>query len=229
MPETASGHYPFKPFLTSSHFALLRGAGEGQGRRLLDVGCGEGFLAERLSAKGWKVVGIEGDPVLAERARRHCEEVLVSDLNRETPEIPGTFEAILYGDILEHLASPQPLFHRLNQSLRPGGTVILSIPNVAHLWVRLSLLFGRFEYAQRGILDRTHLRFFTRRSLRRFLEEEQVGSIDWAAIPVPLELVIPQRWQGSWLVWLQRAHLLAARCWPQGLAYQFVVKGRIHS
>jgi hypothetical protein len=99
---------------------------------------------------------------------------------------------------------------------------MVSVPNVAHLWVRLNLLLGRWEYQDRGILDRTHLRFFTRRSFRRLLAEAGLAVESLTVTPVPLPLVVPERLHGRWLDRVHGVSALLARCWPGGLAYQFV-------
>lgn len=219
--------YGFKDDPYSSHATILRLIGEGRGRRLLDVGAADGFLAERLTKQDWKVTAIERDPEMASLARRHCCEVVVIDLNQGVPHLSGLFDAIVYGDILEHLVSPERVFNLLNQYLTKGGVVIVSMPNVAHLWVRLMLLFGRFDYADSGILDRTHVRFFTLKTFRRFLEECNVQLVDMVPVPAPLLLAVPRRFHGAWLRALHTINAVAVKCWPRGLAYQFVAIGRM--
>ncbi|HEX4993891.1 MAG TPA: class I SAM-dependent methyltransferase [Methylomirabilota bacterium] len=214
--------YRLKDDPHSSHSVILSRLGEGRGRKALDVGAADGFLAERLTAQGWSVTALERDPELAARARGRCKEVVVADLESAPPLLHGPFEAIVYGDVLEHLSDPGAALRALDQTLAPEGTVIVSVPNVAHLWVRLSLLAGRFDYADRGILDRTHLRFFTRRTLLDLLRSAGLSVVELAVTPVPLPLVVSPRWRGRWL---SRVHALsagAARGWPGGLAYQFV-------
>ncbi len=214
--------YRLKDDPHSSHSVIRSRLGEGRGRKALDVGAADGFLAERLTAQGWSVTALERDPELAARAHGRCKEVVVADLESARPLLHGPFDAIVYGDVLEHLSDPGAVLRALDQTLAPGGTVIVSVPNVAHLWVRLSLLAGRFDYADRGILDRTHLRFFTRRTLRELLGAAGLTVVELAVTPVPLPLVVPPRWHGRWL---PRVHALsagAARGWPGGLAYQFV-------
>ena len=214
--------YRLKDDPHSSHSVILSRLGEGRGRKALDVGAADGFLAERLTAQGWSVTALERNPELAARAHGRCKEVVVADLESAPPLLHGPFDAIVYGDVLEHLSDPGAVLRALDQTLAPRGTVIVSVPNVAHLWVRLSLLAGRFDYADRGILDRTHLRFFTRRTLRELLGAAGLTVVELAVTPVPLPLVVPPRWHGRWL---PRVHALsagAARGWPGGLAYQFV-------
>ena len=98
---------------------------------------------------------------------------------------------------------------------------------MAHLWVRLSLLAGRFDYTDRGILDRTHLRFFTRRTLVTFLHSAGLAVAELRVTPVPLPLVVPPRWHGAGLRRLHDLSARVARIWPGGLAYQFVAVCRV--
>lgn len=152
--------------------------------------------------------------------------MVVADLDREIPQLEGRFDAIVYGDVLEHLADPLGALTVLNRRLEPGGMVVISIPNVAHLWIRLSLLLGRFEYADRGILDRTHLRFFTEKTLRRLLADAELRVDHLESTPAPLPLLVPPAWHGPWLRALHAVNAGAARRLPRLLAYQFVVLAR---
>jgi len=138
----------------------------GSGRLVLDVGCAHGHLAEALRARGCRVVGVEQDPEDAARARTHCEQVLDCDLEQPGWTAPLTgrrFDVIVFADVLEHLRDPARVLREACQLLAPGtGMVVASIPNVAHVSVRLELLLGSFRREALGILDETHLRFFTR-------------------------------------------------------------------
>ena len=142
---------------------------------------------------------------------------------QEAPRLLAeSFDVIVYGDVLEHLTDPLRALVALNRSLAPDGRVIASVPNVAHLWVRLSLLTGRFDYGERGILDRTHLRFFTRRTFLALLRDAGLAVDELSVTPVPLPLVVPARLHGPWLDAVHAASAAAARRWTGGLAYQFV-------
>jgi 2-polyprenyl-3-methyl-5-hydroxy-6-metoxy-1,4-benzoquinol methylase len=215
--------YLLKPDPHSSHSVMLAWLGAGQGRRLLDVGAADGLLSRSLSDAGWRVTAIEADPALAEAGRPYCERMVVSDLDRELPDLDAPFDAIVYGDVLEHLIDPLRTVQGLNQWLAPGGRVLISVPNVAHLLIRLSLLMGRFDYFDRGILDRTHLRFFTDRSLRRLLGAAGLVIVRRTATAVPLYQVVPKAWHGRLLDVAHAVSAALSRALPRLLGYQFVV------
>ena len=214
--------YQLKDDSYSSHSVILARLGEGRGRRALDVGAADGYLAERLTTAGWKVTALERDPAQVARAAARCEQAHVVDLEREQPPLAGQYDAIIYGDVVEHLSDPLRVLRELNRHLAPGGVVVVSVPNVAHVWVRLSLLVGHFDYGDRGILDRTHLAFFTRRTFRSFLTAARLTPREISVTPVPLPQVLPEHLHGGALAALHRLSAGAARLWPGGLAYQFV-------
>jgi 2-polyprenyl-3-methyl-5-hydroxy-6-metoxy-1,4-benzoquinol methylase len=206
----------------SSHSVILAWVGDGGGRRLLDVGSAQGVLAQRFTERGFEVTCVEGSSELAALGKDKCREMIVADLDKPLPQLNGQFDVIVYGDILEHLRNPMDVFTGFNRSLRPGGLVIVSVPNVAHLYVRLNLLLGRLPYADRGILDRTHLRFFTLVSFRRFLSEAGLECERIVATPVPLFLAVPSRYHGGWLRALQAVNALVTRGWKTLFGFQFV-------
>ncbi|MEK7714676.1 MAG: class I SAM-dependent methyltransferase, partial [candidate division NC10 bacterium] len=197
--SAATPRYVLKPDPHSSHSIILAWLGEGRGRRILDVGAADALVGRRLTEHGWRVTGIEGDPALAQAGAPYCERMITANLNREVPEVQGPFDAILYGDVLEHLIDPLRVLVELNRSLVPDGFVIVSVPNIAHLYIRLLLLLGRFDYLDRGILDNTHLRFFTARSLRALLDDAGLVVERFSATPAPLYQVLPERWHKRWV------------------------------
>jgi 2-polyprenyl-3-methyl-5-hydroxy-6-metoxy-1,4-benzoquinol methylase len=144
-----------------------------QARRILDVGCGQGCFAARLKAeRSVEVWGIELDPLAAGMAAQRLDRILQGDAVALASALPDEhFDCIVLNDLLEHLVSPETLLGLLRAKLGPGGCLVASLPNVRHfphLWELV--VRGRWEYADEGILDRTHLRFFTRRSMRRLFE-----------------------------------------------------------
>jgi 2-polyprenyl-3-methyl-5-hydroxy-6-metoxy-1,4-benzoquinol methylase len=158
------------------------------GERVLEVGCSSGALTERIAANGCRVTGIEMRADAAEKARRFSEQVLVGDLaTMPLPLPPSSFDAILLIDVLEHLADPIAALRRLFPLLRDGGRMVVAIPNVAHWLIRFRLLEGRFDYEDSGILDRTHLRFYTRDTARSMLEGAGLEIHETDVVPdVPL-------------------------------------------
>ncbi|MFZ4518967.1 MAG: class I SAM-dependent methyltransferase [Microthrixaceae bacterium] len=134
---------------------------------VLEGGVSSGYFARVLTAAGRTVDGVELDPAEAEVAAAVCRRVHVGDLGTVGPaDLAGPYDALVFGDTLEHLVDPSATLRRLTGALRPGGVVVASIPNVAEAGNRLRLLRGRWDYADRGILDRTHLRFFTHRTVQ---------------------------------------------------------------
>lgn len=224
--SAATPRYVLKPDPHSSHSIILAWLGEGRGRRILDVGAADALVGRRLTEHGWRVTGIEGDPALAQAGAPYCERMITANLNREVPEVQGPFDAILYGDVLEHLIDPLRVLVELNRSLVPDGFVIVSVPNIAHLYIRLLLLLGRFDYLDRGILDNTHLRFFTARSLRALLDDAGLVVERFSATPAPLYQVLPERWHKRWVAVTHTINAAIARNLPRVLGYQFIVLAR---
>jgi 2-polyprenyl-3-methyl-5-hydroxy-6-metoxy-1,4-benzoquinol methylase len=144
------------------------------GSTILDIGCCSGKLDFNLKAKGCKILGVEVDPEAAEKARLNCENVINADIEQiqTLPYPAGFFDAIILADILEHLKRPDLVIRKLKLYLKKEGLFFVSAPNFARLEIRLKLLSGRFEYTECGTLDKTHLRFFTQKTLKRLLEEE---------------------------------------------------------
>jgi 2-polyprenyl-3-methyl-5-hydroxy-6-metoxy-1,4-benzoquinol methylase len=153
----------------------------GRDKAVLDVGCSTGALGKALSERGCTVTGVEVDPEAADHARSHLAEVLVADLDDvELGSLPfdRDFDVIVFADVLEHLKDPVRALRSSASLLRPGGYAVISIPNVAHASVRLALLDGRFDYQDLGLLDETHIRFFTRQTLRGLLASSGFAAVD---------------------------------------------------
>jgi 2-polyprenyl-3-methyl-5-hydroxy-6-metoxy-1,4-benzoquinol methylase len=141
-------------------------------RIILDVGCGKGILGKNLSAQERRVCGIEKDPIVAEEASKHLETVVVGDVESlSLPFAERSFDCLIFADILEHLKDPWAVLRNMRRFLREGGEVIASIPNVRHYKIIRSLLRGHWRYTQSGILDITHLRFFTLEGIRNLFEQ----------------------------------------------------------
>jgi methionine biosynthesis protein MetW len=146
-----------------------------EARRVLDVGCGAGALGAALRAeRGIEVVGLELSPAAAARARGRLDAVVEANLDalESLPFPPASFDAMIFGDVLEHLRDPHRLLRVLRPWLADGGALVCSIPNVGHWSVILPLLTqDRWPYADAGLLDRTHVHFFTLAEAEAMLRE----------------------------------------------------------
>ncbi|GAA6618191.1 methyltransferase domain-containing protein [Scytonema sp. NUACC26] len=161
----------------------------GENKQVIDFGCATGYFAQLLLKKGCRVTGVEINPDAAKAAERYCEQVIVADLDfvSITEVLEGQkYDIAVFGDILEHLRDPWRVLEETQHILKPDGYVVVSIPNVAHGAIRLSLLQGRFEYSELGILDSTHLRFFTRKTVVDLFKRSGylIGNIDCTKVPV---------------------------------------------
>jgi methionine biosynthesis protein MetW len=133
-----------------------------QSVRVLDVGCGTGSITELVrDVCHADIVGIEPDEVRANLAKSRGLDVRIGYLNRGLIQELGPFDVVLFGDVLEHVPDPYKMLSLSREALKPTGVVIISVPNVAHWSVRLNLLRGKFQYQPSGIMDATHLRWFT--------------------------------------------------------------------
>jgi SAM-dependent methyltransferase len=206
--------YTLKDFAYSSHRLILDSIRPGD--RVLDLGCGTGLLAERIAAKGCDVTGVDVLP----------PEMIQPSIHyvRQNLEDPGDlpfereFDCVVLGDIIEHVVDATGLMMRIRRVLKG---------NIA-LWVyRIALLLGRFDYTDKGILDRTHVHLYTQASLRDLLNSLgfRVLKERGTSIPFPLVITVPLlRWLAhglnhvyGWLAWV----------WPRLFAYQFVFTGEI--
>lgn len=195
----------------------------GHNKRVLDVGCASGYLAEVLLRRGCSVAGVERDPELAEQARKIMDEVVVADLDEldlRAAFAEDQFDVIVFGDVLEHLRDPLRLLRSVPALLRPGGSVVISLPHVGHGDVRLSLLKGRWTYRPLGLLDNTHLRFFTRDNVVELLRSAGLAAVDFRRTTAPLfetELGVRREDYTEELI----AEVLED---PEALTYQFVLR-----
>ena len=150
---------------------------------MLEFGCATGYMSQVLrDERGCEVTGVEIDAEAAEQAKKFCMGVIVGDAEALdlSRELAGErFDAVVFADVLEHLRDPDALLSRVRQFVADGGRVIASIPNVAHGSVRLSLLAGEFRYRPQGLLDDTHLRFFTRATIEDLFETSGYIVLRW--------------------------------------------------
>jgi methionine biosynthesis protein MetW len=184
----------------------------GKQKKVLDVGCAVGILAKEMKNNDCEVVGIELDEKSANIAQEHCVELVRGDV--ESIELKdyysNFFDFIIFADVLEHLRDPDDVLKRFVKYLKDDGYIIVSLPNIANWRIRLKLLSGNFNYETHGILDESHLRFFTEKTVKDLITNSKleiskfdvaVGDVDFFA----------------------KFLYSVAIYWPNLFAYQFLV------
>ena len=224
----ASEGYEVKGSPSSSHRRILRWLTGRPPARVLDLGCGDGHMASELRAAGHHVVGVDAtaEPGVKDRVDRFVQ----ADLDLGLPlEVSGPFDVVVCADVLEHLRRPELVLEELRALLAPSGAVVVSVPNFAHWYPRLRVLAGRFGYDRRGILDHTHLRFYTRRSFERLVGEQgwTITRRDYTGLPLEVaERGEPPRagrtGDGALHRWARRADAAGVRARPTLFAYQLM-------
>jgi len=216
-------HYPIKHSKFSSHYYARKLVGTNQD--VLDIGAGEGFFAAELAEAGNRVTGIDNRVMPLESSR--FKEYFTADLEDGIEPVVRQldnrrFDRVLLLDVLEHLRNPERILEQCHQTMKREGLLIVSLPNIANIAVRLMLLFGRFEYAERGLLDKTHLRFFTRKTGRRMLERAGYIILEEKETVIPVELVVG--WSPSNIVMKALNRMLALATWmlPGLFGYQLM-------
>ncbi len=198
----------------------------GHNKTVLEVGCATGYFTKALAEQGCKVVGMELDPDAAKVAEAWADRVVVGNVDdTEVWDLVDdeSFDVITFGDVLEHLRDPLAVLRMAVRKLKPSGFVVTSLPNVAHGDVRLSLLHGTFRYQEIGLLDRTHIRFFTLQTTRELLREAGLVVVDTRHVFMPLfqtELGLSREDYSE-------AVLDEIRADPESETYQFVMQSVI--
>ena len=222
--DVTGDHYIYKkadPY--SSHSQIINWIKSEKPVEVLEVGTATGYLSAEMTSLGCNVTGIEQDPGMAELARPHCRRMLVGDIETLEVDTLGQFDAIVFGDVLEHLRNPRSVLEQLSKLLKPGGRILISLPNVANIWVRLNLLFGRFNYTRVGIFDESHLRFFTLKTAKELVADAGLDVISASATPIPLPLILPATSKGRAFSFLHVLNWGLTRLRKTLLGYQFIL------
>jgi 2-polyprenyl-3-methyl-5-hydroxy-6-metoxy-1,4-benzoquinol methylase len=216
--------YTFKDFVGSSHRILIdfiqRYARKGG--KLLDLGAAGGELGEAVRPHFSRTFGFEYNSDCVGDLCTRFDQVVVTDLER-VKSLPSNVDAIVLADVLEHLRDPSRALELVRDALREDGRVFISVPNIANITVRLGLLFGIFEYRDRGILDETHLRFYTKRTIRRQVEQAGFRIIAMGGSSVPIRLIIGRYTPEPLLQFGEKLLVWLTRAWRGLFAYQIIL------
>ena len=189
----------------------------GDGRRVLDIGCGYGHIGDFLSQRGFDVTGVDYPGI------SHSPEIqfVDADLDHGLPPLQGTFDFIICADILEHLRDPLAMLLQVRKLLSPGGALIASLPNSGHAYFRYQILLGRFPHEDRGLFDRTHLRFYTWDGWVDLLGRAGFNIQTLRCSGIPFSEAFPRFPLVGTFEWLSFS---SARIWKRLFAYQFIVR-----
>ena len=216
------------------------------GSSVLDVGCGRAQLGEAATTLGLHVTGIELHPDACAVARGRIDRLVEADLHDfaavDAALGDTTFDAVVFSDLLEHIAWPVEVLRTYAKRVAPGGVVVVSVPNVASWDSRARLLTGRFRYTDTGLMDRTHLRFFTVDTARELVSDAGLRVVRTDGDPMIARAALPiikglfaRTGQASptamlestayrrYTRWVLPVETLAARVWPRGLWFRIVL------
>lgn len=153
----------------------------GFGKKVLDVGCAEGNISEKLLLHDCEIVGIEIDEKSAQKAKKYCNEVIIGDIEsiKLNERYENYFDIILFADVLEHLKEPLDVLRMFKFYLKDEGYIMISLPNIANWRMRLKLLLGNFDYDDYGLLDKTHLRFFNVKGVKKLISDADLEIVNF--------------------------------------------------
>lgn len=215
-------------------------------KKILDVGCGTGLLGVELKKAGNKVYGIDISEEELSAAAARLDGVEKLNVITEVSSLANDFDVLIFADILEHLPNPEETLKKFLPKLKSEGLVVASIPNVACYNMRFSLLGGHFNYTDYGILDSTHLRFFTRKTAKEFIQGAGLDILKVEVTPFFVRslfrlyrsisgnagakgILDNLLHSGAFKIyrkWMFPLEHFIASLWPTLLAYQFIIIAR---
>ena len=218
--------YQFKDFEGSSHRILLTLLERyASGGTLLDLGAAGGELGAAVRAKFTRTIGFEYDRDRIGDLAHRFDQVVIADLERVW-RLPRNLQAIVLADVLEHLRDPARVLALSRDSLSRGGYVFISVPNIANITTRLGLLFGVFRYRDRGILDATHLRFYTKKTIHEEVERAGFDIVATRGSSIPIRLILPRATPEAALRIGEKSVSGVTRLWRSLFAYQIILVAR---
>jgi 2-polyprenyl-3-methyl-5-hydroxy-6-metoxy-1,4-benzoquinol methylase len=214
--------YALKHGDDTSHRRIVQWLEKKPPSRILDLGCADGRLGELLRACGHEVTGV--DLRKADGVGERIDRFFEADLDHGIPdEVGDGYDIVLAADVIEHVRQPRRLLMQAQQRLAPHGTIVASIPNFSHWYPRSRVALGKFDYDRRGILDHTHVRFFTRDSFERVAKSTGLSVRRSETIGMPIEAF--QRGgngDGSATFGVGRLERVALDFWPTMFGFQFL-------
>jgi 2-polyprenyl-3-methyl-5-hydroxy-6-metoxy-1,4-benzoquinol methylase len=225
LSATDTEAYELKPSPRSSHGVLLTWtARHAPGTSVLDVGCSDGQFGALVRRQGHHVDGV--DLVKHEGVGERLDGFVEADVSTGLPAGASSYDVIVAGDILEHVVDPETLLKDLRDHLNPGGEILVSVPNFGHWYPRGKVALGRFDYDQRGPLDHTHVRFFTRRTFERLIDVCGLHIVERDVVGSPVDVLdrggetfVSKAARG-----VAKVDRVATATWPTMFGYQFLYR-----
>jgi len=217
--------YTFQPDPFGVHYKTIQSVPNGS--YVLEIGCASGYLTRELQKRGNTIVGVEINKNDAVQAEKYCTKIIIGDIEDENTRNKigiKKFDVIILVGILEHLKNPELVLRDMSQRLNPNGIVLLSVPNIVFLTNRLHYFLGRFDYTYTGIMDKTHLQFFTKKTFFQLIKTSGLKIIEFdysgnfTQLPFYMQTFYPLFKLKKW--WRKIEHKLTG-FWPQGLAVEF--------
>ncbi|MGI6680409.1 MAG: class I SAM-dependent methyltransferase [Bdellovibrionota bacterium] len=214
--------YDYKPFIGSSHtWAMNNIKKENKDISILDIGSSIGMMGSILRENGFKNL----DAVEVDNKARKIASKYYNNTYKSIDDATKTYDIVLLLDVLEHTVDNDKFFKQVVSLLNKNGTLLLSVPNIAHWYPRFSLLFGNFDYKEKGILDNTHLRFYTRKTIINFVLAHDNLSIKSVAVSTSsMEMFLSKKIVESFLYRVfAKLKLAIANLFPRLLGYQHLL------
>lgn len=211
--------YTTKFFPFSSHEILIKLTEPN--KKVLDIGCSKGFLGQKLKEKGCILTGIDNNKEDLTEAKKYYDKTFLMDINKDN--IKGKYDIIILGDVIEHLPEPEKILKDIKKNLNENGYILVSVPNIGNIYARLKVLFGNFNYEEKGIFDKTHLRFFTLKSFKKLLNNSGYSIIKMEYTPIPVYIIFPNTSQYLLKV-INSLFNIINKLYPKMFAYQLIAK-----
>ncbi len=194
---------------------------------MLDIGTANGIIGKHFHGSGLLISGLEILSEAAKIANPYYSEFYCGSINQVDDDFIAGKDIIICADILEHTSNPWQILERLVKLQKPNFQIFISVPNIANIWVRTSLLFGKFEYTNKGILDCTHLRFFTKKTLLEMINGSGLKVLQIRYTPLPLPQVNSFFYETKFGRFFHKVLNRLTQVMPSLLAYQFIVRATI--
>lgn len=209
----------------SSHAKIAKIIGNLKNKTILDVGCNKGFIGKALRNEiKWKgkLVGIDKSNECSMVTKVGYDEFKLLDIEQKWESFPDKFDIIIFADVLEHLVNPEAVLAKADKHLKENGIILISVPNIANLYIRLSIMMGKFNYSDRGILDKDHKMFYTLSNARKMLKRSNLKTLKEEFTPIPLPILNSNFYRGQLLYSFYFLTNLISSLRPSIFAYQLI-------